>query len=117
MHIRVTISNPTLQTVTVQGSGSCFVVFEVLDPSGEGVFPRGRVCTADLTTREFAPLATVTMDFWWTGEEYLVQHGSLVPQPLPPGSYQMVGGLGAVRTQGQPSPGVPFELLAARSSP
>ena len=117
MHIRVTISNPTLRTVTVQGSGSCFVVFEVLDSSGAGVFPRGRVCTSDLTTRTFGPLATVTFDFWWTGEEYVVQHGRLVPQPLPPGSYQMVGGLGAVRPQGQASNAIPFELLAALDSP
>lgn len=81
------------------------------------VYPRGRACTADLVSQTFAPLATVAIDFTWTGEEHVVENGILVRQPLPPGTYRIVGGLGAVRPQGQPSEGMEFELLASASAP
>jgi hypothetical protein len=117
MRVSVTITNQTLHAVTVQGSGSCFVVFDVLDATGAVVYPRGRVCTADLVSQTFAPLTTVAIDFKWTGEEHIVENGILVRQPLAPGNYRIVGGLGAVRPQGQPSEGVEFELLASPSAP
>jgi hypothetical protein len=117
MRVSVTITNQTLRAVTVQGSGSCFVVFDVLDATGAVAYPRGRACTADLRSQTFAPLATVAIDFTWTGEQHVVENGTLVRQPLPPGNYRIVGGLGAVRPQGQPSEGVEFELLASASAP
>lgn len=117
MQITVTVTNPTLHAVTVQGSSSCFVTFDVLDATGAVAYPRGRVCTSDLASRTIAPLVTETTEFTWTGEELVVEHGTLVYRPFPAGHYRITGGLGLVRPQGQPSEPVAFELLASASAP
>jgi hypothetical protein len=101
--ITVSVANGRLR-----GSSSCLTGYNVLDRTGAIVAPVGDViCTSDLMKRSVGGRPYVRQ-FSWAGYTGIGTNG----QPLPPGTYQIVGGTGAPgAVQGSVSAPVSLELV------
>ena len=103
--IDVTMHNPTLQPIRLSFTSGCILFFVVQDLEGNGVAPMDRPCTDNAPQIELSPGEKLTWRFNWDGT---------ARQPnvyLPPGEYQVIGGLGASGL-GKPTAPVRVRILA-----
>lgn len=85
--IEVGMRNPTTRPIELHFTSGCILSFVVKDPGDSVVAPMGVLCTADTPTIVLAPGARRTQRFEWDGTN------GAPHDPLPPGEYQLVGGL------------------------
>jgi hypothetical protein len=93
---------------TVCFSNGCVVADQVRDRRGEVVAPLGFVCTQHAPCFDMAAGEIWTATFRWQGDRYDVATGAFVR--LPPGTYEVYGGLDAMSFS-RPSTPVRVELL------
>ncbi len=102
--VTVRLINQSLHATTVSGSSTCRLAFDVLDNNGVRVGGiRPSVCTMDLRNLTLAPGQSDSEVFHW-----VAAHAP--GQPLPPGSYTVVGA--SLWAQGRTSAPQPFAVVA-----
>lgn len=107
--IDVSVSNHGSQPITLCFSNGCVLAFQVRDSKGELVAPLGIVCTMDAPTMHLEAGESRTAWFFWKGDRYDLQTGE--ERLLPPGTYEVRGGLDAFHFD-RPSEPVTVGLLA-----
>ena len=95
--VTVAVVNQADTAVTISGSSTCLLWFEVIQPSGALVYAAPQGCTRDLYDFTIAPHGTLQRSFRWRGQA----HSTSAPSDrLPVGRYEVVGRLRAITDRG-----------------
>ena len=91
VHIRVVVTNPSPDSVTLHFTSTCQISFVVEDATGEKVAPM-LTCGQAVTHRQLGPEESIQKSFDWNALFWNDSLGAV--QPLPPGHYRVYGALG-----------------------